>query len=143
MRPRLAILALVLAVAPAAAQETPVLAVPEAGAQPSLEDLRWVARPLVVFADSPNDPRFIQQMQMLESDPEPLAERRVVVLVDTDPAAESPLRQRLRPRDFVLVLIDTDGSIAHRRPVPTTVRELANFIDRMPSRRQETGSRRR
>ena len=35
--------------------------------QPTLEELRWVARPLVVFADTPDDPRFVQQMRMLEA----------------------------------------------------------------------------
>jgi hypothetical protein len=40
------------------------------------------------------------------------------------------------------VLIDTDGSIVQRRPAPTTAREIINLIDRLPSRRQETGSRR-
>jgi hypothetical protein len=41
------------------------------------------------------------------------------------------------------VLIDRDGTVAQRRPAPTTARELINLIDRMPSRRQETGSMRR
>ena len=71
-----------------------------------------------------------------------LTERDVVVLTDTDPAAEGPLRQELRPRDFGVVLIDLDGTVAQRRPAPTTAREIINLIDRMPSRRQETGSRR-
>ncbi|MCB1401961.1 MAG: DUF4174 domain-containing protein, partial [Rhodobacteraceae bacterium] len=39
-------------------------------------------------------------------------------------------------------LIDIDGTVAQRRPAPTSARELINLIDRMPSRRQETGSRR-
>ena len=65
-----------------------------------------------------------------------------MVLSDADPAANGPLRQQLRPRDFGVVLIDIDGSVAQRRPVPTSVRELVNLIDRMPSRREETGSRR-
>jgi Domain of unknown function (DUF4174) len=116
-------------------------AVPAAEA-PNLDSLKWVARPFVVFADNADDPRFIQQMRMLEADPGPLTERRVVVLTDTDPETGGPLRQRLRPVDFGVVLIDTDGSVAQRRPVPTSVREIANMIDRMPSRRQETGSRR-
>lgn len=108
-----------------------------------LESLQWVARPLVIFADTPDDPKFIQQMAWIEADPGPLAERLVVVLTDTDPAARGPLRHRLRPTaGFGLVLIDTDGSVAHRRPLPATVREISNLIDRMPSRREETGSRR-
>ena len=84
----------------------------------------------------------MQQMALLEALPEELEKRSVVVLTDTDPAANGPLRQRLRPQGFGLVLIDVDGSVAHRRPLPTSVRELANFIDRTPSRRQETGSQR-
>lgn len=110
--------------------------------QPTLADLLWIARPIVVFADSPNDPRFVQQLAMLEERPADLEDRRVVVLTDTDPAAAGPLRRELRPRGFGLVLIDTDGSIVQRRPAPTTAREIINLIDRLPSRRQETGSRR-
>lgn len=109
---------------------------------PGLDDLQWVGRPLVVFADTPDDPKYVQQMAWLHADPAPLADRLVVILTDTDPAADGPLRQRLRPRGFGLVLIDTDGRVAHRRPLPATVREISNMIDRMPSRRQETGSRR-
>lgn len=109
---------------------------------PDLDSLRWTARPLVIFADAPDDPRFAQQMARLEADPAPLADRLVTVLTDTDPAANGPLRQRLRPRGFSVVLIDTDGQVAQRRDTPVTVREIAGTIDRMPSRRQETGSRR-
>ena len=74
-------------------------------------------------------------MVLLGALPEELKKRRVVVLTDTDPEANGPLRLRLRPQGFGLVLIDVDGTVAHRRPLPTSVRELANFIDRMPSRR--------
>lgn len=120
-----------------------LLAASAAGAeQPDLDSFKWVARPLVIFADTPEDPKFVQQMEYLEADPQALTDRLVVVLTDTDPAANGPLRQRLRPRGFGGVLIDTDGRVAHRRPLPVTVRELSNMIDRMPSRRQETGSHR-
>lgn len=127
---------------------TPIVAVEtddvesESVDQPTLADLRWIARPVVVFADSDNDPRFLQQMRMLEEREAELDDRRVVVLTDTDPAANGPLRQELRPRDFGLVLIDTDGTVVQRRPAPTSARELLNMIDRLPSWRQETGSRR-
>lgn len=109
---------------------------------PTLEELRWVARPVVVFADNENDPRFVQQMEQLAVHTEDLVERDVVILVDTNDAELSPLRRELRPRDFTLVLIDKDGSVVQRRPTPTTVRELTRTIDRLPSRRQETNSRR-
>ncbi len=128
-------------------QQTPAVAVLEAGApaaaEADLDALLWVARPLVVFADSPADPRFAQQMAMLDEGRPELEDRLVVVLTDTDPDANGPLRRELRPRGFGLVLLDTDGSVVQRRPAPTTVRELSGTIDRLPSRRQETGSRRR
>jgi hypothetical protein len=120
----------------------PLVAIAEATPEPTLDELRGQSRAAVVFADSPQDPRFVQQMAWIEAEPAPLEERRVVVLTDTDPEAHGPLRQRLRPLGFGVVLIDVDGSIATRRPHPITVRELASFIDRMPSRRMETGSHR-
>lgn len=126
--PRL-LLALLLAATAAFAQDPPTLA-----------DLRWTARPLVIFADSPSDPSFLLQLRLLDTRSDELADRKVVILTDTDPAAAGPLRQQLRPRGFGLVLIDIDGSIAQRRPAPTTTRDLINLIDRMPSRREETGS---
>ncbi len=127
------LLAALLLAAPVHAQDPPD--------QPALADLIG-SRPLVVFADTPEDPAFVQQMQWLVAEPDPLVERRVVVLIDTDPAANGPLRQRLHPHGFGIVLIDTDGSIARRRPLPATVREISNMIDRKPSRRRETGSNR-
>jgi hypothetical protein len=137
-------LLLALAAAAASAQGTPAAATQsEAAAQPSLDELQWVARPLVVFADTADDPRFRQQLALLEERLPELEERDVVILTDTDPAAQGPLRQALRPRGFGVVLIDTDGVVAQRHPTPVTARELINLIDRMPSRRQETGSRRR
>ncbi len=110
--------------------------------EPDLAALLWVARPLVVFADTPNDPRYTQQLAILEAGRAELEDRRVTVLIDTDPAANGPLRRELRPRGFGLVLIDTDGTVVQRRPSPTSVRELTGMIDRLPSRREETGSRR-
>jgi hypothetical protein len=149
--PHLLAAACILAAVPAAAQnagpDAAVVVAAEAEAeapdeQPTLADLLWIARPIVVFADTPNDPRFVQQMQMLDQQPGDLVDRAVVILTDTDPAERGPLRLELRPRGFGLVLIDLDGSIVQRRPAPTTAREIINLIDRLPSRRQETGSRR-
>lgn len=128
------------------AQETggaTVLAVQVAAeppAEPDLEALLWVARPLVVFADTTDDPRYRQQMELLERDTQDLTDRDVVILTDTDPDTLGPLREELRPRGFTMVLIDKDGTVVQRRPAPTSVRELTRTIDRLPSRREETGS---
>lgn len=121
---------------------TPVVAVQveEDSATPTLEELMWVARPVVVFADTPNDPRLGQQIALLDERAGELEDRDVVVLVDATPEGGGPLREELRPRGFTLVLIDKDGSVVRRHPAPVSARELINQIDRLPSRRQETGS---
>ncbi|MBY6156306.1 DUF4174 domain-containing protein [Pseudooceanicola nitratireducens] len=108
-------------------------------AQPpeTVEELRWIKRVVAVFADSPNDPLFRRQMEALERDPAPLAFRDVVVLTDTDPAADSALRQTFRPRGFMLVLVGKDGQIKLRKPLPWDVRELSRAIDKSPLRQQE------
>lgn len=105
----------------------------------NLSDLAFIARPVVVFADSPNDPRFAEQMALLLSRQSDLALRHVIIVTDTDPAAVSALRLLLRPHGFALVLIDTDGRVALRKPEPWDVRELTRIIDKMPSRLREIG----
>ncbi|MFT4716811.1 MAG: hypothetical protein ACI861_001373 [Paracoccaceae bacterium] len=105
-----------------------------------LAEYVWLKRPLVIFADSENDPRFRLQMEMLAELPEELEARDVVVLFDTDPAADSPLRQTLHPRDFMLILFSKDGKIALRKPTPWTVRELSASIDKMSIRIDELES---
>lgn len=105
----------------------------------NLPDLAFIARPVVVFADSPNDPRFSEQIRLLLAQAQDLAPRRVIIVTDADPSARTPLRQLLRPHGFALVLIDTDGRVALRKPEPWDVRELTRIIDKMPSRLREIG----
>lgn len=111
-------------------------------AEVHLADLQWLVRPLVVFADTPNDPRFVRQMELLLARMDELAERDVIVLTDTDPAAMSELRTHLRPRGFMLTLLAKDGSVAFRKPQPWDVREISRSIDKMPLREQEIRDRR-
>ena len=108
----------------------------------AVESFLWTNRPIVVFADSPAGPRFIEQMELLERDETALVERDVVVLVDTDPAAKSDLRTSFRPRGFMMVLIGKDGGVKLRKPFPWDVRELSRVIDKMPMRQQEIRDRR-
>lgn len=107
-----------------------------------LDEFVWKKRPLVVFANTPADPRYLQQMGFITSRLDDLADRDVVVLIDTDPAAKSPLREKLRPRGFMLVLIGKDGTIYLRKPLPWDVREISRVIDKMPMRQQEVRERR-
>lgn len=113
----------------------------EFDAQPADEvvmaDQMFVTRPILVFADSPNDPNFQRQLELLARNPAALAERDVVVVFDADPAARSEWRQRYRPRGFSLVLLDKDLQPVIRKPLPWDVREIIAAIDKFPLRRQE------
>lgn len=105
-----------------------------------LEDFLWTARPIIVFADTPADPRFIEQMLLLAERPDPLLERDVVIIVDTDPSARSAIRLQLRPRGFGLVVMQKDGGVGFRRPSPRDVREIVRGIDNFSFRQEELRS---
>lgn len=140
MKPILAALLLALPFA-AGAAEDPAFAPTEATGV-TLSDFRWQKRPIIVFADTPADPAFVEQMRFLEARWPELAERDVVIITDTDPGAKSDARTRLRPRGFMLVLMDKDGTVEQRKPFPWDVRELSRAIDKMPSRREELRTKR-
>jgi hypothetical protein len=102
-----------------------------------LDAYLWRLRPVVVFADTPNDPQFVRQMQYLAEGAAELVERDVIVITDTDPAARTEVRTRLRPRGFSLVIMDKDGEVKRRNPSAWRMREITHTIDRFPLRRQE------
>lgn len=106
-----------------------------------LDDFLWVARPVVVFADTEADPAFQEQISYLAARMDALAERDVVVLTDTDPAAMSDIRRQLRPRGFMMAILGKDGGVKLRKPFPWDVRELTRTIDKMPLRQQEIRDR--
>ena len=112
-------------------------------AETSLEDWLWIKRPVVVFADSPADPRYVEQINLITERLTALEERDVVVITDTDPGARSSTRQKLRPRGFMLVLVAKDGTVLLRKPLPWTVRELTRSIDKLPIRQREVEERRK
>ena len=102
-----------------------------------LDDFLWIARPVVVFADTPADPAFQQQVKFLAARMDALAGRDVVVLTDTDPDALSDVRRKLRPRGFMLAILGKDGGVKLRKPFPWDVREITHAIDKFPLRKQE------
>ncbi|WP_306115393.1 MULTISPECIES: DUF4174 domain-containing protein [unclassified Roseovarius] len=112
------------------------------GETADLNEFLWINRPLIVFADAPADPRFIQQMEYIDARLEALAERDVIVLTDTNPKANGTLRKKLRPRGFMIVLIGKDGRKYLRKPFPWDVREITRSIDKLPLRQQEIRERR-
>ncbi len=102
-----------------------------------LSDFLWEARPIIIFANTANDPRVETQLKYLLENEADLLERDIVIIVDTDPSLASELRLKLRPRDFQLVLIGKDGGVKLRKPRPWSMRELSRVIDKMPIRKQE------
>lgn len=125
---------------PAPAPEAPALRIVEA-ADVAPDAFLWQARPVVIFADSAADAALAAQRGFIDRDPAPLVARDVVVIVDTDPAAATAWRRALRPRGFQLVVLDKDGSVIDRKPLPWSAREIARAIDKTPLRRQEIGRR--
>jgi hypothetical protein len=102
-----------------------------------LSDMVWVARPLVIFANSPLDPTFKEQMALLQEGLDVILERDVMIVVDTNPKLKTALRENLRPKGFVWVLIGKDGNVKLRKPFAWDMRELSRVIDKMPMRQQE------
>jgi len=140
MKPLIPIVFAALFAFTATAQETapdaePILFAPAGTGD--LSEFRWKKRPVLVFADSADDPAFIEQLELLRARQATLLERDVVVLTDTDPDARAPLRLRMRPRGFMLVLVGKDGEIELRKPFPWDVREISRSIDKMPMRQRE------
>lgn len=107
----------------------------------NLEDFLWIARPVVVFADTPADPAFQQQLDLLNERIDELIDRDVVLITDTSRSEMSDVRRKLRPRGFMLTLIGKDGGVKLRKPFPWNVRELTRSIDKMPLRLQEVRDR--
>ena len=133
------------------ATEAPVSAVEAWMADPTrifkasevdIDAFRWIARPVVVFADMSVDSSFTRQLALLQDRIDELAKRDVVVVTDTLPDAPSPLREKLRPRGFMLAIVGKDGVVKLRKPFPWDVREITRSIDKMPERKQEIRDRR-
>ncbi|MEM9577705.1 MAG: DUF4174 domain-containing protein [Pseudomonadota bacterium] len=102
-----------------------------------LTQFKWKKRPVVVFAESDLDPAFVEQMELLRARTDELASRDVVVITDTEPQPLSDLRRKLRPRGFMLVLLNKEGTVNVRKPFPWDVREISRSIDKMPIRKRE------
>jgi hypothetical protein len=129
----------------AAAAETVVAPEPPApmdAAEFNLADFLWTKRPVVVFADSANDPAYALQMRYLAEGAAELDARDVIVITDTDPGTLSDIRRKLRPRGFMLVIMDKDGEVKLRKPLPWDVREITRSIDKFPLRLEELRQRR-
>ena len=112
-------------------------------AEVDLEDFKWIARPVIVFADTAADPAFTRQLELLTARIDELVQRDVVLITDTNLRERSAIRAAMRPRGFVLTLVGKDGGVKLRKPFPWDVRELTRQIDKMPLRLQEIQNKHR
>ena len=87
---------------------------------------------IVIFADTPDDTEFTAQLDILRPYAEALAALNVVLLTDTSPSENGPLRQALRPRGFRLLLINSEGTLTQRRGTVTDSETLIRQIGQMP-----------
>lgn len=113
----------------------------ESNGRLDIDQYVWRNRLIVLFADSPNHPLIAEQTELLIAAAKELLDRDIIILTDTAPSAKTPLRQKLRPRGFVVVLIGKDGEVKFRKPFPWSVREISRAIDKMPLRQLELQSR--
>lgn len=72
---------------------------------------------------------------MLEQSKADLADRDIIVLSDTSPAASGQLRSQFKPDGFEVVLVGKDGGVKIRQKTPLTSEDLLATIDRMPMRK--------
>lgn len=124
-----------------------------------LDALRDARRPLVVFAQSAQDPRAIKQLESARRDPAGLAEREITLVVvykdGASFAGDRPLGARdvaaLRDRfsrnrkgaadGFTALLVGKDGSVKRTAHAPLDADDLFAQIDQMPMRRREIRER--
>ena len=102
-----------------------------------LDAFKWIARPVIVFADAPLDPSYREQIELLNARIDELTQRDVVIIVDTAPDPQSDIRRKLRPRGFMLTVVSKEGRVILRKPFPWNVREISRSIDKLPIRKQE------
>jgi len=115
-----------------------------------IEQRRWEARPLLVFAPDPADPRWEQQTGALDDTKAGLAERDmddVRIAGDSgtangdemvaDDVAALRARYDVETDDFAVILVGKDGGEKLRVTETIAIDEIFATIDAMPMRRRE------
>ena len=120
----------------------PILLAVALAASPTLAQMRWERRVLIVAAPSPQDPELAEQRRILNSWTTKRDERDLTVVEivgdqvrgagDSAPA----LRRKFRlPATFTAILIGKDGGEKLRSAHPFPAAVLERTIDAMPMRR--------
>ena len=122
--------------------------------QPSLAQLQKNSRLLLVFAPDANRPEFKRQLELIQRHSFELSIRNTVfVPVSTaskygeekfsfenlpigTPAEQAEARSRfhVQPGDFLVILIDENGTQQIRSAVPVDIHELTASLDSLPTR---------
>jgi hypothetical protein len=112
-------------------------AVPAAAAEDVLSPLRWKARPVIVLAERPDDPRLARQLALLEREKKGVEDRGIAVLRES--GRDGPLRRRLGlpGAAFAVALVGKDGGVKEVWHAPVAPRRIFTVIDAMPMRRDE------
>ena len=105
--------------------------------EPDLAALRWQARPVLVFAETREDPRYVAQMAQLSEAGAALRARDMVLFGDAAPERQGALRARFAPEGFLLLLIGKDGGVKLATEEVTPPEALFALVDAMPMRRRE------
>lgn len=116
----------------------------------SLERLRDRARPLLIFAPKPDDPRLEIQLRTLDQHAPETHDRDLVPLalpynapqpsaaqLSPDEALMVRRRFHVAPGDFAVILLGKDGGAKLRSDQPLTMQKLNSTVDVMPMRREE------
>jgi hypothetical protein len=116
----------------------------------------WEHRLFLVFAQSPEDDRYVRQSHLLEGERGSFAERdllrgdlfeRDMGTFDGGPVAPEHAawawdRYGVEPGRFAAMLVGKDGTVKHRSDEPIGPENLYALIDEMPIRRREMRERR-
>jgi Domain of unknown function (DUF4174) len=115
-----------------------------------LKQYQWKNRLLLVFAPSPKDAQYQEQLELLSNDDE-LLERDLVMFhifaMGSGFAGETRLSKedvvqlqekfKVETRAFTIVLIGKDGTEKQRWNEPVKSKSLFALVDDMPMRQQE------
>lgn len=120
---------------------SPGRATPQTQAFVTLQELRNLVRPLLIFAPTRDDPELMAQVQILNQN---LRQTRNLYLLpvgvpyQSDPPTDAKftlaearsLRRRFQvaPADFTVILLDDQGSEIYRSPRPLSMQELTKMI---------------
>lgn len=103
-----------------------------------LSAYKWQSRPVVIFADAPQDGPLLMQLGLLDSAMAGLEERDILVFIDSQPDVRGLLRESLGIDGFHVLLIGKDGGVKLDVTEPISADALFETIDAMPMRQRET-----